>query len=448
MLKRTLSAIAMFPMMTCLIWASGSNEITKSGWNIGPLPVVGWDSDLGLQYGAAVDFFNYGNGTRYPAYDYKINVELSAYTKGSTNLRSYGDFKTLISKGLFFYDCSYFNSKKYDFFGVNGSSAYYPGSNFALRDISGILTPDYSPYKSIFNTIQRNQFRLVLSMRKELVGNLNWAVGAAFYHYGIKEPSIQGTTDQTSLYGLYTESGLIRENEKDGGNITQFRAGLIYDSRDHDSDPSKGFNIEAGLTMTPDMIDREGYSHLGFTFIGCQYIPLMAGKAVFAYRIGAQSVIAGEAPWYFASNVNSMFFRKMYTEGLGGNSSLRGINRNSVSGKGFSWLNLECRITICQFTFINQNWKIATNPFFDAGMVIDTMRGAEQKTAWSKVAGNGTLTQDLIYSGNDETIHKSAGLGFKLIMNRNMVISVYAARAFNSNDGKGMKTNIGFNYLF
>ena len=90
-------------------------------------------------------------------------------------------------------------------------------------------------YKSIFNTLQRNQFRLVLSMRKELVGNLNWAVGAAFYHYGIKEPSIQGTTDQTSLYGLYTESGLIRENEKDGGNITQFRAGLIYDSRDRKS---------------------------------------------------------------------------------------------------------------------------------------------------------------------------------------------------------------------
>ncbi|HZK03048.1 MAG TPA: BamA/TamA family outer membrane protein [Bacteroidaceae bacterium] len=447
MLKKILSALA-FSLMTCLIWAQNESEIIKSGWNIGPLPVVGWDSDLGLQYGAAVDFFNYGNGTNYPVYDYKINLELSAYTKGSANLRSYGDFKYLIPKGLFFYDCSYFNAKKYEFFGFNGTNNYYPGSNFALKEIAGILTPDYSPYKTAFNNMHRNLFRAVVSIRKELIGNLNWAIGAAFYHYGIKESSIQGTTDQTTLYNLYVNSGLIKENEKNGGNITQLRAGLIYDSRDHDSDPSKGFNIEAGLTMTPDIIDNRGYSHLGFTFIGCQYIPIMAEKAVLAYRVGVQSVIAGDIPWYFASNINSMFFRKMYTEGLGGNSSLRGINRNAVMGKGLSWLNLECRITVFRFNLINQNWKVATNPFFDAGTVIDPLRGLEQKKAWSKVTGNSELTHNLIYSGLNETIHKSAGLGIKLIMNRNMVISAYMAKAFDYQDGESMKSNIGFNYLF
>ena len=63
-------------------------EIIKTGWNFGPLPVVGFDSDLGFQYGLCCDIFNYGNGTNYPQYDYKINVEASTYTKGSSILRT------------------------------------------------------------------------------------------------------------------------------------------------------------------------------------------------------------------------------------------------------------------------------------------------------------------------------------------------------------------------
>ena len=59
------------------------SEIIKSGWNFGPLPVVGFDSDLGFQYGVCCDIFNYGDGTNYPQYDYKINIEASTYTKGS-----------------------------------------------------------------------------------------------------------------------------------------------------------------------------------------------------------------------------------------------------------------------------------------------------------------------------------------------------------------------------
>ena len=30
-------------------------ELIKQGWNFGPLPVVGYNSDLGFQYGACVD---------------------------------------------------------------------------------------------------------------------------------------------------------------------------------------------------------------------------------------------------------------------------------------------------------------------------------------------------------------------------------------------------------
>ena len=38
------------------IQAKDKSEIIKTGWNFGPLPVVGFDSDLGFQYGLCCDF--------------------------------------------------------------------------------------------------------------------------------------------------------------------------------------------------------------------------------------------------------------------------------------------------------------------------------------------------------------------------------------------------------
>ena len=40
------------------IQAKDKDEIIKTGWNFGPLPVVGFDSDLGFQYGLCCDIFN------------------------------------------------------------------------------------------------------------------------------------------------------------------------------------------------------------------------------------------------------------------------------------------------------------------------------------------------------------------------------------------------------
>lgn len=34
----------------------------------------------GFQYGVCLDIFNFGDGSRYPSYDYKVNLEASAYS--------------------------------------------------------------------------------------------------------------------------------------------------------------------------------------------------------------------------------------------------------------------------------------------------------------------------------------------------------------------------------
>ncbi len=404
-------------------------EIIKTGWNFGPLPVVGFDSDLGFQYGLCCDIFNYGNGTNYPQYDYKINVEASTYTKGSSILRTYGDFKTLIPDGKLFFDITYFNAPKFGFYGYNG---------YATKFDPDLIFPAGLPEdtKTGYNFMSRNQFRALASIRKTITGNLSWAAGLAFYHIKTDRLNLKEYEGQMTLYDAYIAQGLIRDDERNGGNVTQLRAGLVYDSRNHDSDPTRGENIELSLVYAPDLIDAGGYSNLGVHLSLCQYLPIFSDRLTFAYRALVQAKLWGEIPYYFTNNINSMFFRKMYTEGLGGNASVRGLNRNGVLGDGFLMLNTELRWRIYDFKFINQNWQIATNPFFDLGKIIQPYRLDEQKAAIG------------MYQGDESKPHFTAGLGIKLIMNHNMVISFEGGKPFNSNDGTGLWTNIGFNYLF
>ena len=251
--------------------------------------------------------------------------------------------------------------------------------------------------------------------------------------------------DQTTLYDLYCKSGLIREDEARGGNVMHFKAGLVYDTRNHDSDPTSGVNIEATLVGAPDIIDRDGYSNLGFTFVGSHYVPVVKERLTFAYRLGVQTNIAGEIPYYFINNLNTLFFRKVYTEGLGGNASVRGINRNGVVGNGMAWLNAELRWRFVNFRFINQNFYLALNPFFDMGQIIQSYRLDEQKAAYNAYP---ECSVNPFYSGDNEKLHATLGCGLKVVMNRNFVISVEMAKALDKRDGEKLWNNIGFNYLF
>ena len=406
-------------------------EIIKTGWNFGPLPVLGFDSDLGFQYGACVDIFNFGDGTRYPRYFYKFNVEVSRYTKGSGVFRFYADMPYLIKDTKLFFDLTYNYSKKYEFFGYNGyeASLFDPYSD--LVDI-----------KSGYHFIKRNQLRFVGSMQRPLhfVPNLNWVAGLAYYNVLTDRINLEGYEDQVTLYENYVDAGLIKDDEANGGNIAQLRLGLSYDSRDHNSDPSKGIYAEYTLTGASDFIDGNGYNYLTQTFMWRHYIPIYKDKLTFAYRLGVQHKIAGNIPWYMINNINTPFFQKMYTEGLGGVVTMRGVNRNGVLGDGFALGNAELRWHFLDFQFINQNWQLALSPFFDAGMIIQPFREEELKDA---------LVEDVeLYSGDKDGIHTAAGLGFKIIMNRNMILGVDAGRALDARDGEKFKFFVGFNYIF
>ena len=416
-------------------------EIIKQGWNVGPLPVLGFDSDLGFQYGACVDIFNFGDGSRYPRYFYKFNVEVSRYTRGSGVFRFYADMPYLIKDTKLFFDITYNYSKKFEFFGFNGYEASMFDPN--LADNVGVVG-----YKSGYHFIKRNTLRFVGSMQHKLfVPNLNWVVGLAYYNVVTDSLNLAAYEGQQTLYTNYVNAGIIKENEKNGGNIAQLRLGLNYDSRDHNSDPSKGIYAEYTLTGSSDFFDGNGYHSLIQTFMWRHYVPIYKDKLTFAYRLGVQHKIVGSTPWYMINNINLPFFQKMYTEGLGGVVTMRGVNRNGVLGDGFVLGNAELRWHFLDFKFINQNWQLAFSPFFDAGMIIQPFREEEMKAAEAALDPQ-PGEEPFYYTGKKEGVHMAAGAGLKIIMNRNMILGVDVGRALDKRDGDKFKVFVGFNYIF
>ena len=66
-----------------LLTISAQQEQLKRGLGFGVLPAVSYDSDLGFQYGALVNFYLYGSASRFPDYNHSLYLELSTYTKGT-----------------------------------------------------------------------------------------------------------------------------------------------------------------------------------------------------------------------------------------------------------------------------------------------------------------------------------------------------------------------------
>lgn len=407
----------------------------KTGWNFGPLPAIGYNSDLGFQLGALCDIYYYGDGSVFPDYRHKFNVEASYYFKGSGVLHFFYDSKYLIpGKIRLTFAATYMPNPIMNFHGFNGASSPYYKALDKQSDMA-------------FYSMRRDAVRVLADFSGRIAGSLSWAAGVSFWNYRIGRVTLEKYGDQAgnSLYNLYRKYGLITENEAEGGSRMEFKAGLVFDTRDHEAAPSRGIWAEAVAYGSPDMFQRAAdYIKVAAHFR--HYVPLAGDKVVFAYHLAYQGTVAGNVPFYMQSNITTPYLRQVNSEGLGSVNTLRGLLLNRVVGDGIAWGNAELRLRIASFDFINQRWYVALNPIFDAGMVVQPFREERMREIWNDFWIPDS-ERALIYSGLDERLHMSAGLGVKLAMNRNFIVSVEWAKPFASQDGTN-GLNIGLNYIF
>ncbi|HEX2975241.1 MAG TPA: hypothetical protein VHO68_04840, partial [Bacteroidales bacterium] len=141
----------------------------KTGWKFGgALPAITFDSDLGFQYGALVEFYNYGDGSRYPDYFDHTYTEVSHYTKGSGIYRFMYESNHIIPGVHWTSDISYLPDQASHFYGFNGYESIF---NEAW------MNEDDPAYRSrMFYRFERNQFRFKNDFQGKLSGeHIKWS---------------------------------------------------------------------------------------------------------------------------------------------------------------------------------------------------------------------------------------------------------------------------------
>lgn len=452
-MKKRILATIIFAAAAAAGLHAQEKETAKTGWNFGPLPAVSYSSDFGFQYGALSDIYYYGDGSTYPDYMHYLNVEVSTYTKGCTNFHANYDSKHLIPGIRFSASVSYFKNKTSPFYGFNGASSIY------IPEIDRIMPEGDGIEKgTAFYLMKRNVFRTIALFQGK-IGNSpwGWAGGLTFWSFSTGDARNKSITAGTpSLFRLYADNGIIPEDELEGGSHLELRGGIVYDTRDHENNPGRGTNLEAYLYGSYDFI-RHSNNYLKLAVHFKQFHPLVPGKLILGYHLAYQGLLAGRAPFYSLQTVQVLNMKQINTEGLGSTVTMRGTVANRLIGDSFAWANLELRYNFLRFDWIGQHWILAANPFMDAGTVARTYNSKEIAAAAGKeenrettvftLDGRDYSVSDLLYTGNKEKLHFSAGMGLHVIMNHNFNVNIEIAKVFDRNDGNiGM--NIGLNYIF
>ncbi len=409
-------------------------EKIKTGWNFGAVPAIAYDSDIGFRYGAIVNFFNYGDGTTYPAYKHSIYMEWSRTTKGSGVNEFTYDSKYLIPGIRTSFDVNYLTEQALDFYGFNGYEAYY-NHDYELEDNPAYITRMYYRHK-------RKLMRITADFQGELGSKkLLWVAGLGFYGNNIGTVDIAKLNkdkdadellpDTATLYDKYVEWGVIPENQKDGGNSVLLKLGAVYDTRDNEPNPMKGVWSEAFVLLSPKFLGSDfAYSQLSITHR--QYFTVLPNVMNFVYRVGYQTKLSGELPFYMLPYI--YYSNKPTCNGLGGNKNIRGILRNRVAGEGMAYANVELRWKFLRTMIGNQNFYIALSGFTDGAIVT---KKYEYDT--SKIPANYPIKYD------DESLHLSYGMGLHFALNQNFIVAIDYGMAGKKDDGKsGLYINLNF----
>ena len=441
-------------------------EIIKKGLNFGPLPVVAFDADKGLQLGALLNIFDFGDGSNYPNTRQSLYLEASFFTKGSQLFVISYDNKFLIPGVRWSTSAVLTNEKAMDFYGFNGYMSYYDHEKVKLGNdkdnkLNYIYTPKYRLNRINFN------------FKTDFTGNIwnNKLFWEAGYHLNnIKagyddrqalnlDKINKGKDDykkfpetEPTIFDLYRRWGIISEDEAWGGFSSALRLGLLLDTRDKEGAPSKGIWAEAHVTLAPDWLGTtHPYYRYSATFR--HYVPIVKDDVLtFAYRLNYEGTFGNSAPYYmlpFITVMGATYDR----DGMGGYRTVRGIMRDRVQGLDMATYNVELRWRFVNFRKWNQNIAFGLNLFSDGTMVTRnydmSFRGAEEHRAeYDEYMAQSDLSKD--------RPHITVGAGLRFIMNQNFIvafeygmpISKFSSdKAIKKQDGNGA-FYINTGYLF
>jgi len=161
---------------------------------------------------------------------------------------------------------------------------------------------------------------------------------------------------ETSMLGQEQPLGI------EGGSTGQLLAGVLWDTRDDESDPTVGGVEELALRVSGSATGSR-YHYAGITLSERRYLKL-SSRLTLAHRL-TLDMLFGDVPFFEWSNTGGV----NVTEGIGGMSSVRGIERNRFSGNIKAFSNTELRFQAANLKVFGQDMRVGAVVFMDFGRV-------------------------------------------------------------------------------
>jgi len=412
---RTLCSIAVSALLLQISQLSGSEKVT--GFNVGVLPAIGYNSDTGYSYGIAGSLYQYGTGRYYPDYLYSIYAEWSRTTKGGGINTLFFDSKYLLPWGIRITgNLNYLTEQALPFYGFNGYVTPYHAS----WEDNSVRTRVYYKHARIVK-------RLTLDFQKASgIHHLNIIAGIGLWNTDVSPVDIQELNkgrseseklpDVPGLYQTYLSQGYIAPGESKGGQVNYLKAGFVYDTRDNEANPSSGIWTALMFTQAAQSLGSE-YQYTQMTVTHRQYFPIISPDLTFAGRLGYQAVLSGDIPFFMLPYYQTSY---KVVEGLGGSKTIRGVLKNRVVGNAEMLLNLELRWKFYHDIIFGQHIYLALNTFLDGGQVL-------------KNYGTPEYLND--YSSQHDHMHLAYGAGVRIAVNKNLIVGADLGLPVDPQDG-------------
>lgn len=377
------------------------DSASKSDWEWFALPALNFNSDEGFGYGALLELYNYRAGVK--PYRIMIRPLLAFSTKGKRDLTLSIDAPGLLPEGWRF---DAFLGREQHL-----ATPYYGIGNTTPKVMT--LTDPPDPY---YYRYGRTQLRAALNVQRRITGPMRFLVGAGFANVETDAtPFDSGTTllQQERI----AQQGVANPTDRTG-RIAMLRGGIVLDTRDREVGPTRGSWIDLLVQRARHSGNTQDGAYTRGTFSARNYTSLTS-RIVFAQRLVVQHT-DGDVPFFDLATIQNSS-PTVQMEGLGGSSSMRGVEKNRYTARGIAFTNLELRYRFKELRLLGKPAYLVGSAFADAGRV---WRGD-------------------LFQGDPGTTHLSGGGGMRLGLGPSFLVALDVGRSSEST-----QIYIGLGYPF
>ncbi len=349
----------------------------KEGTYITGVPDLSSDPVNGFGYGVEGSIYFNGKKSdpffKYTAYRAKLDVALFNTTKAQREIMVICDIPYILNtKWRMRGELAFEVNPNLLYFGINQQTtlaglSYYPANDLSQKPVTNSSFDAYQnsligDNKNYLNFTKKEAVINVSMERSYMEGRLRALIGYEYANLTLTPFAGNSFLQNDFNKGLITGVGR--------NSVSFVQVGLIYDTRDLETDPSQGFfaelTNEVSLKALGSQFDfNKTFGHVNYYH---KLFPSIFKKLVIAGRIAA-GYTAGNSPFY---EYHDQWSSEGSIEGLGGGVTLRGFKQSRFVSRLTQWNNFELRYRFAQFTLMKQHFALSAVPFFDFGGVWDT----------------------------------------------------------------------------